>query len=104
MLTSYVKKIEQVLVEIVKLVQKRGLKGTEGGWKDFLNTYDKKLGSSLSDPLRRSNGCLVSFLKTFTKENELKVIHSSIFRGVHCILFINQGLRMFGFFCMLAAF
>ena len=66
---------EQVLVEIVKLVQKRRLKGTEGGWKDFLNTYDKKLGSSLSDPSRRSNDVLVSFLKTFTKDEDLKVIH-----------------------------
>ncbi|XVF59361.1 hypothetical protein PTKIN_Ptkin07bG0269500 [Pterospermum kingtungense] len=64
---------KKVLVEIVKLVQKRGLKGTEGGWKDFLNIYDRKFGSSLSDPSRRSNACLVSFLKTFTKDDDLKL-------------------------------
>ncbi|EOX91536.1 hypothetical protein QUC31_003156 [Theobroma cacao] len=64
---------KKVLVEIVKLVQKRGLKGTEGGWKEFLNSYDKKFGASLSDPSRRSNDVLVSFLKTFTKANDLKL-------------------------------
>ncbi|XWS45221.1 hypothetical protein CRYUN_Cryun15aG0117600 [Craigia yunnanensis] len=77
---------KKVLVEIVKLVQKRGLKGTEGGWKDFLNTYDKKLGSSMSDPSRRSNDCLVSFLKTFTKVDDLKlfdrVFHSHLNRNI----------------------
>ncbi|XWS29782.1 hypothetical protein CRYUN_Cryun24cG0059900 [Craigia yunnanensis] len=66
---------KKVLVEIVKLVQKRGLKVTEGGWKDFLNIYDKKLGSSLSDPSRRSNNVLISFLKTFTKDDDLKLFH-----------------------------
>lgn len=66
---------EQVLVDIVKLVQKRGLTGTQGGWKDFLNNYDKKFGASLSDPSKRSNDVLASFLKTFTKDEDLKVIH-----------------------------
>ncbi|XP_022741598.1 small RNA degrading nuclease 1-like [Durio zibethinus] len=64
---------KKVLVEIVKLVQKRGLEGTKGGWKDFLNTYDRKLGASLSDPSRRSNDVLVSFLKTFAKDDDLKL-------------------------------
>ncbi|XVF61241.1 hypothetical protein PTKIN_Ptkin08bG0114300 [Pterospermum kingtungense] len=65
---------KKVLVDIVKLVQKRGLTGTQGGWKDFLNTYDKKFGASLSDPSKRSNDVLVSFLKTFTKDEDLKLI------------------------------
>ncbi|KAK8606871.1 hypothetical protein V6N13_052624 [Hibiscus sabdariffa] len=64
---------KKVLVEIVKLVQKRGLEGTQGGWKDFLKSYDKKFGASLSDPSRRSNDVLVSFLKTFTKEDDVKL-------------------------------
>ncbi|MBA0576847.1 hypothetical protein Golob_024004 [Gossypium lobatum] len=64
---------EQVLVEIVKLVQKRGLEGTQGGWKEFLKTYDKKFGASLSDPSKRSNDVLVSFLKTFTKDDDLEL-------------------------------
>ncbi|KAL4376186.1 hypothetical protein GQ457_02G008040 [Hibiscus cannabinus] len=64
---------KKVLVELVKLVQKRGLEGTHGGWKEFLKTYDKKFGASLSDPSRRSNDVLVSFLKTFTKDEDLKL-------------------------------
>ncbi|KAH9712090.1 Small RNA degrading nuclease 3 [Citrus sinensis] len=62
------------LVEIVKLIQKRRMEGTAGGWKDFLTSYDKKFGSSLSDPARRSKDALSSFLKTFTKEDDLKFI------------------------------
>ncbi|KAG4121884.1 hypothetical protein ERO13_D11G232800v2 [Gossypium hirsutum] len=50
---------KKVLVEIVKLVQKRGLEGTQGGWKEFLKTYDKKFGASLSDPSKRSNDVLL---------------------------------------------
>ncbi|KAJ0098177.1 hypothetical protein Patl1_28623 [Pistacia atlantica] len=65
---------KKVLVGIVKMVQKQGMQGTAGGWKDFLNSYDKKFGSSLSDPAKRSNDVLVSFLKTFTKEDDLKFI------------------------------
>lgn len=49
------------------------MEGTAGGWKDFLTSYDKKFGSSLSDPARRSKDALLSFLKTFTKEDDLKV-------------------------------
>ncbi|KAG4121883.1 hypothetical protein ERO13_D11G232800v2 [Gossypium hirsutum] len=64
---------KKVLVEIVKLVQKRGLEGTQGGWKEFLKTYDKKFGASLSDPSKRSNDVLVSFLKTFTKDDDLEL-------------------------------
>lgn len=57
----------------MKLVQKRGLEGEKGGWKDFLNFYDKKFGSSLSDPSRRSNDVLVAFLSTFTKKEDKQV-------------------------------
>ncbi|KAA3473379.1 small RNA degrading nuclease 1-like [Gossypium australe] len=64
---------KKVLAEIVKLVQKRGLEGTQGGWKEFLKTYDKKFGASLSDPSKRSNDVLVSFLKTFTKDDDLEL-------------------------------
>ncbi|KAK9288003.1 hypothetical protein L1049_016448 [Liquidambar formosana] len=65
---------KDVLVEMVKLSQKRGMTGTKGGWKDFLNSYDRKLGSSLSDPARRSADVLAAFLKTFTKEDDLKFL------------------------------
>lgn len=65
---------KKALVEIVKLIQKRRMEGTAGGWKDFLTSYDKKFGSSLSDPARRSKDALLSFLKTFTKEDDLKFI------------------------------
>ncbi|XP_010270848.1 PREDICTED: small RNA degrading nuclease 1-like isoform X2 [Nelumbo nucifera] len=64
---------KEVLVEIVRLAQRRGMKGAAGGWKEFLDHYDKKLGSSLSDPARRSIDVLAAFLKTFTKEEDLKI-------------------------------
>ncbi|KAF8049139.1 hypothetical protein N665_2285s0006 [Sinapis alba] len=65
---------KKVLVELVKLVQKQGLQGDNGGWKDFLNSYDKRFGSSLSDPSRRSNDVLVAFLSTFKKEEDLQLL------------------------------
>ncbi|KAI9165330.1 hypothetical protein LWI28_011987 [Acer negundo] len=69
---------KKVLVELVKLVQKRRMQGTVGGWKDFLNLYDKKFGSSMSDPARRSDYELSSFLKTFNKEKDLKFIEEAL--------------------------
>lgn len=57
----------------MKLVQKRGLEGDKGGWKDFLKSFDKKLGSSVSDPSRRSNDVLVAFLSTLNKKEDLQV-------------------------------
>lgn len=67
-------KCEQVLVEIVKLAQKQGRQGTKGSWKEFLNVYDRKFGSSLSDPGKRSRETLVAFLQTFTEQDDLKVV------------------------------
>ncbi|KAK7850440.1 small rna degrading nuclease 3 [Quercus suber] len=63
---------KKVLIEMVKLAQKQGMKGTKGDWKEFLRVHDRKLGSSLSDPTRRSNDVLAAFLKTFVEENHLK--------------------------------
>ncbi|CAA2996592.1 small RNA degrading nuclease 1-like [Olea europaea subsp. europaea] len=63
---------KEVLIEMVKLAQKRGMVGSKGGWKDFLKFYDKKFGTSLSDPARRSVESLAAFLKTFSQENDLK--------------------------------
>lgn len=63
---------KEVLVEMVKLAQKRGMAGSKGHWKDFLKIYDKKLGTSLSDPSRRSVDDLVAFLKTFMQDDDLK--------------------------------
>lgn len=65
--------IKEVLVEIVKLIQKRGMSGEKGGWKDFLKFYDKKLGDSLSDPARRSPDALMAFIKTFKEESDLQL-------------------------------
>ncbi|KAJ4877631.1 Small RNA degrading nuclease 3 [Raphanus sativus] len=65
---------KKVLVELVKLVQKQGLEGDNGGWKEFLNSYDKKLGSSLSDPSRRSNDVLVAFLSSFKKKEDVQLL------------------------------
>ncbi|KAK6778671.1 hypothetical protein RDI58_025389 [Solanum bulbocastanum] len=62
---------KEVLAEIVKMAQKREMKGSKGGWKDFLRSYDRKLGVSLSDPSKRSIDVLLAFLKTFS-EDDLK--------------------------------
>lgn len=58
----------QVLVEIVRFTQKNGLKGAEGGWKDFLARNDKKFGASVSDPKKRTKDVLLAFLVTFSKD------------------------------------
>ncbi|MED6207922.1 hypothetical protein PIB30_040085 [Stylosanthes scabra] len=65
---------KKVLVDIVKLAQKRGLKGEFGDWKEFLNSHDKKFGAGLSDPSKRSHEVLAAFLKTFSKEDDLKYL------------------------------
>ncbi|RAL53050.1 hypothetical protein DM860_016285 [Cuscuta australis] len=64
---------KDVLVHLVKLSQKRGMKGSKGSWKDFLQLYDKKFGSSMSDPARRSFEDLAAFLKTFSQDEDLKI-------------------------------
>ncbi|KAL8137837.1 hypothetical protein V2J09_003838 [Rumex salicifolius] len=64
---------KQVLVEIVKLIQKRGMGGEKGGWKEFLKVYDTKLGDSLSDPARRSADVLMAFIKTFKEESDIQL-------------------------------
>ncbi|KAK1586371.1 hypothetical protein Q3G72_001925 [Acer saccharum] len=69
---------KKVLVEVVQLVHKRRMRGTVGGWKDFLNLYDKKFGCSVSDPSRRSDYELSSFLKTFNKKKDLKFIEEAL--------------------------
>ncbi|MFS8033267.1 putative exoribonuclease II [Helianthus anomalus] len=63
---------KEVLVDIVKLAQKKGMEGCNGGWKEFLSVYDKKLGKSLSDPARRAPDALIAFLKTFSNVDDLK--------------------------------
>ncbi|XP_057481296.1 small RNA degrading nuclease 1-like [Actinidia eriantha] len=63
---------KEVLVELVKMAQKRGMKGSKGTWKEFLSVFDKKFGSSLSDPTRRSIDALAAFLNTFSQKDDLK--------------------------------
>ncbi|CAL5205835.1 unnamed protein product [Lathyrus oleraceus] len=65
---------KKVLVDIVKLVQRKGMKGKLGGWKDFLDTKDKKFGSCMSDPSKRSHEVLADFLKTFSTDEDLRYI------------------------------
>ncbi|XP_042481309.1 small RNA degrading nuclease 1-like isoform X2 [Macadamia integrifolia] len=65
---------KEVLADIVRWTQKNGMKGAKGGWKEFLNSYDKKFGSNLSDPARRTVDTLAAFLKTFTNDEDLKVL------------------------------
>lgn len=88
-ISNFCMECEQILVEMVRLAQKHGMKGIKGDWKEFLDFHDKKLGASLSDPTRRSIDLLSAFLKTFTKEDDLKVI-GQLWRfafGIYCLCF-----------------
>ena len=49
------------------------MKGENGDWKKILKFYDKQLGTSLSDPAKRSTDDLLAFIKTFKEESDLKV-------------------------------
>ncbi|KAG7034323.1 Small RNA degrading nuclease 3 [Cucurbita argyrosperma subsp. argyrosperma] len=62
---------KKVLVEMVRLTQKRGMRGSEGDWKEFLISRDPKFGASMCDPSKRPNDLLIAFLKTFSKEDDL---------------------------------
>ncbi|KAG7549620.1 Exonuclease RNase T/DNA polymerase III [Arabidopsis thaliana x Arabidopsis arenosa] len=65
----------EVLVKLVKSAQKLGLKGKYGSWKEFLDFYDKQLGSSsLSDPSKRRKDDLVAFLTTLKKKEDLQLL------------------------------
>ncbi|KAK4488410.1 hypothetical protein RD792_004173 [Penstemon davidsonii] len=46
------------------------MSGSKGQWKEFLKVHDKKLGTSLSDPSRRTVDSLLAFLNTFTQEED----------------------------------
>ncbi|KAI3992939.1 hypothetical protein MKX01_009682 [Papaver californicum] len=69
---------KQVLVDMVKMMQKKGKKGTKGYWKEFLNVHDRKMGDSISDPARRSIDDLVSFLTTFSEEEDIKFMEKAL--------------------------
>ncbi|XP_027914835.1 small RNA degrading nuclease 1-like isoform X1 [Vigna unguiculata] len=63
---------KKVLADIVKLAQKRGLRGKLGDWKEFLDSHDKKFGANLSDPSKRPHELLATFLKSFSEDEHLK--------------------------------
>ncbi|XXG44486.1 hypothetical protein AAC387_Pa01g4277 [Persea americana] len=65
---------KEILAEVVRFAQKQGMKGTKGGWKDFLDHRDKKFGSNLSDPGKRSIDILAAFLRTFAEEEDIKFL------------------------------
>ncbi|KAG5241469.1 small RNA degrading nuclease [Salix suchowensis] len=69
---------DKVLVDVVKLAQKQGRRGSQGSWKQFLNVYERKFGSGFSDPARRSRDSLVAFLQTFTDDDGLKFVDNVI--------------------------
>ncbi|CAH9147191.1 unnamed protein product [Cuscuta epithymum] len=64
---------KNVLVDVVKLSQKRKMKGSKGDWKEFLEFYDNKNGSNVSDPAKRSADDLAAFLKTFSEDEDMKI-------------------------------
>ncbi|KAH9615745.1 hypothetical protein KSS87_023518 [Heliosperma pusillum] len=62
---------KDVLVQIVKLAQKNGMKGDKGDWKEFLKAFDTKFGSSMSDPAKRTPDVLRAFLLTFKEREDI---------------------------------
>ncbi|KAH9611669.1 hypothetical protein KSS87_006539 [Heliosperma pusillum] len=62
---------KDVLVYMVKLAQKAGMKGEQGDWKEFLKFFDKQFGSSMSDPSKRDPDVLRSFILTFKKKEDI---------------------------------
>ncbi|RZC87214.1 hypothetical protein C5167_042145 [Papaver somniferum] len=72
---------KRVLVHMVKMMQKKGKRGTKGYWKEFLNVHDLKKGDTIRDPSRRSIDDLVSFLTTFTEEEDIKFLEKALERG-----------------------
>ncbi|XP_004499232.1 small RNA degrading nuclease 1-like [Cicer arietinum] len=67
---------KKVLVDIVKLAQKRGMKGKMGDWKEFLSSHDKQFGARMSDPSKKPHEVLAAFLKTFSKDEDLKFFNN----------------------------
>ncbi|CAA7055914.1 unnamed protein product [Microthlaspi erraticum] len=65
----------EVLEELVKLVQSLGLRGENGGWKQFLDLHDNN-SKSPNDTSKRSHEDLVAFVTTFKKKEDLQVLHS----------------------------
>jgi RNA exonuclease 1 len=82
----------QVLVEIVRFTQKNGLKGSDGGWKDFLVKNDRKLGSSASDPKKRTRGFLLAFLLTFSKD--FQKVSTSVQLNIRQLRFLSLALGL----------
>ncbi|GAB2279623.1 hypothetical protein Dimus_014267 [Dionaea muscipula] len=62
---------KEVLASIVKVAQKQEMRGEKGGWKEFLNSYER-FGASTSDPSRRTPDVLLAFLRTFKEDSDWK--------------------------------
>lgn len=63
----------QTLVKLVKISQTNDLKGSYGGWKEFLDRFDGKFGNHISDPGKRAVVILKDFINSFSKEEHVKV-------------------------------
>ncbi|KAK1439014.1 hypothetical protein QVD17_04829 [Tagetes erecta] len=85
---------KEVIVEIVKLAQKRGMEGSNGGWKEFISVYDKRFGKSLSDPAKRSHEALIAFLKTFTNADHLKFFEKVVEKHDRVEHIVNNNDKM----------
>ncbi|THG04447.1 hypothetical protein TEA_008216 [Camellia sinensis var. sinensis] len=57
---------------LVKAAQQQGMEGSEGDWEVFLSKNDKLFGSRIRDPRKKSAVKLARFLKTFSREDDLK--------------------------------
>ncbi|CAL5323644.1 unnamed protein product [Camellia sinensis] len=63
---------KDVLAMLVKAAQQQGMEGSEGDWEVFLSKHDKLFGSRIRDPRKKSAVTLARFLKTFSREDDLK--------------------------------
>ncbi|KAI8013285.1 ADP-ribosylation factor GTPase-activating protein AGD3 [Camellia lanceoleosa] len=61
-----------VLAMLIKAAQQQGMEGSEGDLEVFLSKHDKLFGSRIRDPRKKSAVTLARFLKTFSREDDLK--------------------------------
>jgi RNA exonuclease 1 len=56
-----------VLVEVVRFTQKNGLKGSDGGWKDFSGQERQEVRRFSKRPQEADQGCAANVLKKIQK-------------------------------------
>ncbi|ESQ45510.1 hypothetical protein EUTSA_v10010950mg [Eutrema salsugineum] len=77
----------KVLEELVKLAHRRGLRGENGDWNDFVVSYKERFISP-NAPLRSPRDVMVTFLSAFKKKEDLQILLSHANR--HLVVKLKQ--------------